>query len=154
MYIISFCLISSVLFLFGADRWTNSKRMKQSNSCLKMWRHIISLTRLFDVKAKLVPLPREWREKGWINCRTYIIDLTSSGMYRHFSTTCKWYLWFVIDNFAEKSVLKIVNWIYILLGSDHRGNFFPDVITIKTLFALAKPSVIADCQAEFRGLNQ
>ena len=134
--------------------WTNGGRMKQSNSCLKMWRHRISLIRLFDVKAKLVPLPREWREKGWINCRTYIIDLTSSGMYRYFSTTCKWYLWFVIDNFAEKSVLKIVNWIYIFLGSDHRGNCFPDVIIIKTLFALAKPSAIADCQAGFRGLNQ
>ena len=128
---------------------------------------------------KLVPLPHEWRERGWINYRKYIIDLTSFSMYKHFSNTCKWYLLFVSDNFAEKWVLKIVNWIYILLGSDHVGNFFPKVITTKTLFVLAKPlaidhlgnffpevittktlfalgkrSAIADCQAQFRRLNQ
>ena len=27
-----------------------------------------------DVKAKLVPLPHKWRERGWINCQKYIID--------------------------------------------------------------------------------
>ena len=102
MYINSFCLISSVLFLFGADRWTNGKRMKQSNSCLKMWRHRISLIRLFDVKAKLVPLPREWRERGWMNCGKYVMDLTPCSMYRHFSSTCKWYPLFVNNNFVEK----------------------------------------------------
>ena len=74
MYINSFCLMSSVLFLFGTDRWTNDKRMKQGKSYLKIWRHRISPIRLFDVKAKLVPLPCELRERGWINCQKYIID--------------------------------------------------------------------------------
>ena len=41
VYINSFCLMSKVLFFFGAGRWTNSKRMKQNKSCLNMWRHII-----------------------------------------------------------------------------------------------------------------
>ena len=52
----------------------------------------------------------------------------------------------------EKEVLKIVNRIYILLGNNHLGNIFAEVITIKTLFASAKPSTIADCRGEFRGL--
>ena len=42
--------------------------------------------------------------------------------------------------------------IYILLQNNHLGNIFPEAITIKTLLALAKPSAIADCQGEFRGL--
>ena len=50
------------------------------------------------MEAKLVPLPRERRERGWINWRQYIIDLTSCSTYRHFSSTCKWYLLFVNDN--------------------------------------------------------
>ena len=39
-----------------------------------------------------------------------------------------------------------------MLGNNHFGNIFAEVITIKTLFASAKPSAIADCQGEFRGL--
>ena len=54
------------------------------------------------MKAKLVPLPREQTERGWINCWTCIIDLTSCSTYRHFSSMCKWYLLFVNNNFATK----------------------------------------------------
>ena len=36
----------------------------------------------------------------------------------------------------------------MLLGNNHLGNIFTEVITIKTLFA----SAIADCRGEFRGL--
>ena len=50
------------------------------------------------MEPKLVSLPRERRERGWINGRQYIIDLTSCSTYRHFSSTCKWYLLFVNDN--------------------------------------------------------
>ena len=109
-------------------------------------------TMIYNIKAKLVPLPRERRKRGWINCRKYIIDLTSSSTYRHFSSTCKWYLLFVNDNFANKYVLKIVTWIYMLLGNSHLGNIFAEVITIKTLLASAKPWAIADCRGESRGL--
>ena len=128
--------------------------MKQNKSCLKMWHHKISLIWwLYNVKAKLVPLPHEWRERGWITAyKEYIVDLTSCSLYRHFSSTCKWYLLFVNDNFAEKWVLKIINWIYIFLGNDHHSNFFAKVITIKTLFASANPSAIANCWGEFWGL--
>ena len=82
----------------------------------------------------------------------YIIDLTSCSAYRHFSSTCKWYILFVNDNFVEKQVLKIVSWIHILLGNNHLGNIFAEAITIKTLPALAKPSAIANCQDELWGL--
>ena len=34
-------------------------------------------TMIDDMKAKLVPLPNEWRERGQINCLKYITDLTS-----------------------------------------------------------------------------
>ena len=40
----------------------------------------------------------------------------------------------------------------MFLGNNHPSNIFAEVITIKTLFALAKPSTIADCWGEFRGL--
>ena len=39
-----------------------------------------------------------------------------------------------------------------MLGKNHLGKIFADVITIKTLFASAKSSAIADCGGEFRGL--
>ena len=39
-----------------------------------------------------------------------------------------------------------------MLGNNHLGNIFAEVITIKTLFASAKPSAITDCRGEFRGL--
>ena len=93
------------------------------------------------------------REGGWINCRKCIIDLTSCSMCRDFSSTCKWYLLFVNDNFVKKWVLKIKSWIYILLWNNHLGNIFAKVITTETLFALTKLSVIADCQGEFWGLS-
>ena len=38
IYINNFCLMSQVLFFFGAGRWTNCKRSKQNKSCLKVWR--------------------------------------------------------------------------------------------------------------------
>ena len=110
-------------------------------------------TIIYNVKGKPVPLPCEQREKWWINCQKYIIDLTSCSTYKHFSSMCKWYLLFVNNNFVEKQVSKIINWIYILLGNNHLGNIFAKVLTIKTLFALAKPSTIADCQGEFQGLG-
>ena len=47
IYINSFCLMSQVLFFFGAGRWTNGKRMKQNKSCLKMWRYRISPVRWY-----------------------------------------------------------------------------------------------------------
>ena len=74
-------------------------------------------------------------------------------MHRHFSSTCKWYLLFVNDNFVEKQILKIVNWIYILLRNNHLSNIFDKMIPIKTLFASAKPLVIANCRGEFQGLT-
>ena len=40
-----------------------------------------------------------------------------------------------------------------MLGSNHFGNIFAEVITIKTLFASARPSAITDCQGEFLGLQ-
>ena len=39
------------------------------------------------------------------------------------------------------------------LGNNHLGNIFAEVITIKTLFASAKPLAIADCRGETRGLH-
>ena len=42
IYINSFCLMSKVVFFFGASRWTNDKRKKPHKSCLKMWRCRIS----------------------------------------------------------------------------------------------------------------
>ena len=36
IYINSFCLMSQVLFFFGAGKLTNSKRMKQNKSRFKM----------------------------------------------------------------------------------------------------------------------
>ena len=40
-----------------------------------------------------------------------------------------------------------------MLGNDHLSNTSAKVITIKTLFASAKPSAIANCWGEFRGLE-
>ena len=110
-------------------------------------------TMIYNVKAKLVPLPRERKERGWINCQKDILDLTSCSTYRQFSSTCKCYLLFVSNNFVEKQVLKFVNWIYTLLGNNHFGNIFAEGITIRTLFASAKPLAIADCRGEFQGLS-
>ena len=60
-------------------------------------------TMIYDVQAKLVPLLHELKEREWINCQKYIIDLTScSKYYRHFSSTYKLYLLFVNDNYVEK----------------------------------------------------
>ena len=57
--------MSQVVFFFGAGRWRHGKRIRQNENCLKMWRHRILLM-IHDVKAKLVPLPREEEkeEKG------------------------------------------------------------------------------------------
>ena len=63
------------------------------------------------------------------------------------------YLLFVNNNFVEKWVLKIVNWIYVLLRNNHLGNIFAEVITIKMLFASAKTSAIASCRGKFWGLK-
>ena len=32
---------------------------------------------IYDMKGKIIPLPREQRERAQINCQKYIIDLTS-----------------------------------------------------------------------------
>ena len=40
-----------------------------------------------------------------------------------------------------------------MLGNDHLSNTSAKVITIKTLFASAKPSAIANCWGEFQGLE-
>ena len=42
----------------------------------------------------------------------------------------------------------------MLLTNNHLGNIFAEVITIKTLFALAKPSTIADWWGESWGLHE
>ena len=102
IYINSFCLMSQVLFFFDAGRWTNGKRMKQNKLFKNVTLQNFADMMIWDVKAKLVPLPREQRERRWINCGTYIIDLTSCSTYRHFSSMCKWYLLFLNDNFVEK----------------------------------------------------
>ena len=100
------------------------------------------------MKAKVALLTHEWKERGWINCQKYIIDLTSCGTY-----TFKWYLLFVNNNFVNKKVLKIINWTYILLGNNHLGNIFAEVIILLPLFASIKTLTIADCQGEFQGLK-
>ena len=84
----SFCLMPEVLFFFDAGRWTNGKRMKQNKLFKNVTLQNFADTMIWDVKAKLVPLPRERRERGWINCRTYIIYLTSCSTYRLFSSMC------------------------------------------------------------------
>ena len=38
IYMNNFCLMSQVLFFFGAGRWANGKRLNQNKSCLKVWR--------------------------------------------------------------------------------------------------------------------
>ena len=105
------------------------------------------------MKAKLVPLPLEQRERGWINCQRYIIGLTSCSTQRHFCSTCKWSLTckqqFCWEISFENCKLNICN----LLGNNHLSNYFAEVITIKTLFASAKPSKIADCWGELWGLQ-
>ena len=103
------------------------------------------------MKAKLVLLPRERTESGWINCRKYVIDLTFCSTYRHLCSTCKWYLLSVNKNFVKISIKNCKLNVYFARNY-HLGNIFAEVITIKTLFASAKPSVIADCRGKFRGL--
>ena len=44
--------------------------------------------------------------------------------------------------------------MYILLQSNHISNIFAEVITIKTLFAMAKSSTVVDCRSECRGLAE
>ena len=39
-----------------------------------------------------------------------------------------------------------------MLGNNHFGNIFAEVITIETLYASAKPLAITNCRVEFRGL--
>ena len=51
-------------------------------------------------------------------------------------------------------MLKIVNQIYILLANNHLSYIFAEVITIKTLFALAITLAIVDCWGEFWGMEQ
>ena len=41
----------------------------------------------------------------------------------------------------------------MLLGNNHHGNIFAEVITIKTLFASAKPLAVANCRGESQGLH-
>ena len=110
-------------------------------------------TIIYHMKAKLAPLPREWIKRGRINCQKCIIDLTYSSRYRCFSSMCKWYLLFVSDNFVEKKVLKIANWIYILLGNNHLSNVFAKVITIKILFSLTKLRWVSRAASVFEGLK-
>ena len=61
-------------------------------------------TMIYDMKAKLAPLPHQRKERGWMNCWKYIIDLTSCRMYRHFSSMCKWYLFYLLIFCQEISV--------------------------------------------------
>ena len=102
IYINSFCLMSQVLFFFGAGRWTIGKRVKQYESCLKMWRSRISLIQWYKTSKQSLFHCHVNEEKEWINCKKYIIDLTSCSTYRHFYSTCKRYLLFVNDNFVKK----------------------------------------------------
>ena len=51
IYINSFCLTSQVLFFFGVGWWTNGRRMKQNESCLKMM--LIRLKRSFKRKISI-----------------------------------------------------------------------------------------------------
>ena len=142
-------LVYFVLFFFGAGRWTNGKKMKQNKSCL---RHTILPTRWYTTWEQSLFHCHANEEKGWINCQKYIIDLTFCSTYRHFSSTCKWYLWSVNKNFVEKEVLKILNWIYILLGIITSAILLPRWLLLKQ-FAPAKLSAIANCQGEFWGLD-
>ena len=52
IYINSLCLMSQVLFFFGAGRWTNGKRMKQNKGCLKIWRYRTSLIRWYKTRKQ------------------------------------------------------------------------------------------------------
>ena len=40
-----------------------------------------------------------------------------------------------------------------MLGNNHLSNIIAKVITIKTLFASAKPSIISNCRGEFQELS-
>ena len=40
-----------------------------------------------------------------------------------------------------------------MLGNNHLSNIIAEVITIKTLFASAKPSIISNCRGEFQELS-
>ena len=56
-------------------------------------------------------------------------------------------------NLQLSFLVSLRSLVYILLVNNHLGNIFAEVIAIKTLFASAKPSAIADCRGEFRGLS-
>ena len=103
------------------------------------------------MKAKLVPLPLERRERGWINCQKYIIDLTFCSTYRHFSSTCKWYLLSVNKSFVEKYVLKIVNWIYILLGIITSAIFLLRWLLLKHCLPRQNPRQLPTAEVNFEG---
>ena len=92
IYMNNFCLMAQVLFFFGAGRWTDGKRVKQNKSCLKMWRYRIPPIRCCKTWKQRFFYCHLNEKKGWINCRKYIIDLTSCSTYRHFqviSLVCK-----------------------------------------------------------------
>ena len=101
-YINSFCLMPQVLFFFSADRWTNGKRMKKNKSCLKMWCYKILQIQGYKMWKQSLFHCCVNEEKWWINCWRLLIDQTSCSTHRCFSSTCKWYLLFVNDNFVEK----------------------------------------------------
>ena len=64
IYINSFCLMSQVLFFFGAGRWTNGKRMKPNKSCWNMWRHIILPIRDILRESKACSITTWTKRKG------------------------------------------------------------------------------------------
>ena len=102
IYINSFCLMSQVLFFFSADRWTNGKRMKKNKSCLKMWCYKILPIQGYKMWKQSLFHCCVNEEKWWINCWKLLVDEMSCNTHRCFSSTCKWYLLFVNDNFVEK----------------------------------------------------
>ena len=44
--------------------------------------------------------------------------------------------------------------MYILLGNDYLGNFFAEVITIKTLFSKAIPRQLPTAEVNFEGCHK
>ena len=106
---------------------------------------------IYDVRAKLVPLPRERRER--MNKLPKIYNRSDFLQYMQtllqhvqvISLVCK-------QKFCREIIIKNCKLNIYFARNYHLGNTSAEVFTIKTLLASAKTSAIADYRGEFRGL--
>ena len=124
IYNLNFILTVTFRFFLWGRTWFIPRGKQDMNFCKD------STVTPFFFSFLFFYLPDEWYPSTWhyISCLQTIILL------------------------RNKYILKIVNWINILLGNNHLSNILVKVITIKMLFASAKPLAIANCRGEFRGL--